>query len=201
MCAVDEVEFDSGLLDSLVVPFAETELHGPLTQLMTCNMTPPPREALAGVELAHIFDTGWAIGKICGKIKRHLACLVPRQWLHKLDIEMYGEDKFWVIVERTSGSPPPHQPPLVHALGIEQLHARAKTLQKQIDHAEAQQRERQKERENARDGDRGRGGSSSSGEAEEEAEAAEEEAQSADTSADEMARQRNRKRLRRHEHR
>jgi murein DD-endopeptidase MepM/ murein hydrolase activator NlpD len=32
---------------------------------------------------------------------------------------MYGEDKFWVIVERTSGSPPPHQPPLVHAMGIE----------------------------------------------------------------------------------
>ena len=66
VCAVDEEEFESGLLDSLVVPFAETELHGPLTQLMTCNMTPPAREALAGVELAHIFDTGWAIGKICG---------------------------------------------------------------------------------------------------------------------------------------
>jgi len=30
VCAVDEEEFDSGLLDSLVVPFAETELHGPL---------------------------------------------------------------------------------------------------------------------------------------------------------------------------
>ena len=44
----------------MVVPFAETELHGPLTRLMTCNMTPSPREALAGVELAHIFDTGWA---------------------------------------------------------------------------------------------------------------------------------------------
>ena len=39
VCAVDEEEFDSGLLDSLVVPFAETELHGPLTRLMTCNMT------------------------------------------------------------------------------------------------------------------------------------------------------------------
>ena len=44
VCAVDEEEFDSGLLDSLVVPSAEFELHGPLTQLMT----PPPREALAG---------------------------------------------------------------------------------------------------------------------------------------------------------
>ena len=43
VCAVDREEFDSRLLDSLVVPFAETELHGPLTQLMT----PPPREALA----------------------------------------------------------------------------------------------------------------------------------------------------------
>jgi hypothetical protein len=174
VCAVDEVEFDSGLLDSLVVPFAETELHGPLTQLMTCNMTPPPREALAGVELAHIFDTGWAIGKICGKIKRHLACLVPRQWLHKLDIEMYGEDKFWVIVERTSGSATPQESPLVHAmsteqlhaklstnkqhsLSTEQLHARANTLQQQIEHAETQQRERQKERESARDRGRGRG--------------------------------------------
>jgi len=73
----------------------------------SASVTPPPREALAGVELAHIFDTGWAIGKICSKIKRHLACLVPRQWLHKLDIEMYGEDKFWVIVERTSGSATP----------------------------------------------------------------------------------------------
>jgi hypothetical protein len=41
--ALDREEFDSRLLDSLVVPFAETELHGPLTQLMT----PPPREALA----------------------------------------------------------------------------------------------------------------------------------------------------------
>jgi hypothetical protein len=163
-------------------------------------------EFMYGVELAHIFDTGWSIGKICGKktSRGTWPVLYPgssTQWLHKLDIEMYGEDKFWVIVERTSGSPPPHQPPLVHAMGIEQLHDRAKTLQKQIDHAEAQQRERQKERENARDRDRGRGGSSSSGEAEEEAEAEEEEAQSADTSADEMARQRNRKRLRRHEHR
>ena len=156
MCAVDEEEFDSGLLDSLVVPFAETELHGPLTQLMTCNMTPPPREALAGVELAHIFDTGWAIGKICGKIKMHLACLVPRQWLHKLDIEMYGEDKFWVIVERTSGSATPQEPPL-NAMSTEQLHARANTLQQQIEHAETQQRERQKERESARDRGRGRG--------------------------------------------
>ena len=44
MCAVDREEFDSRLLDSLVVPSAEFELHGPLTQLMT----PPPREALAG---------------------------------------------------------------------------------------------------------------------------------------------------------
>jgi hypothetical protein len=93
-------------------------------------VTPPPREALAGVELAHIFDTGWAIGKICSKIKRHLACLVPRQWLHKLDIEMYGEDKFWVIVERTSGSATPQESPLVHAMSTEQLHARANTLQR-----------------------------------------------------------------------
>ena len=44
MCSVDAEEFDLGLLDSLVVPSAEFELHGPLTQLMT----PPPREALAG---------------------------------------------------------------------------------------------------------------------------------------------------------
>jgi hypothetical protein len=44
VCAVDREEFDSRLLDSLVVPSAEFELHGPLTQLMT----PPPREALAG---------------------------------------------------------------------------------------------------------------------------------------------------------
>ena len=120
------------------------------------SVTPPPREALAGVELAHIFDTGWAIGKICSKIKRHLACLVPRQWLHKLDIEMYGEDKFWVIVERTSGSATPQESPLVHAMSTEQLHARANTLQQQIEHAETQQRERQKERESARDRDRGR---------------------------------------------
>ena len=114
------------------------------------SVTPPPREALAGVELAHIFDTGWAIGKICGKIKRHLACLVPRQWFHKLDIEMYGEDKFWVIVERTSGSATPQESPLVHAMSTKQLHARANTLQQQIEHAETQQRERQKERESSR---------------------------------------------------
>ena len=120
-------------------------------------MTPPPRKALAGVELAHIFDTGWAIGKICSKIKRHLACLVPRQWLHELDIEMYGEDKFWVIVERTSGSATPQESPLVHTMSTEQLHARANTLQQQIEHAETQQRERQKERESARDRGRGRG--------------------------------------------
>jgi hypothetical protein len=44
MCSVDAEEFDLGLLDSLVVPSAQFELHGPLTQLMT----PPPREALAG---------------------------------------------------------------------------------------------------------------------------------------------------------
>ena len=162
MCAVDEEEFDSGLLDSLVVPFAETELHGPLTQLMTCNMTPPPREALAGVELAHIFDTGWAIGKICGKktSRGTWPVLYPgssTQWLHKLDIEMYGEDKFWVIVERTSGSATPQESPLVHAMSTEQLHARANTLQQQIEHAETQQRERQKERESARDRGRGRG--------------------------------------------
>ena len=136
------------------------------------SVTPPPREALAGVELAHIFDTGWAIGKICSKIKRHLACLVPRQWLHKLDIEMYGEDKFWVSVERTSGSATPQESPLVHAMSTEQLHARANTLQQQIEHAETQQRERQKERESAGDRDRGRGrgGNSSRGEPVEEAE-------------------------------
>jgi hypothetical protein len=131
--------------------------HGNALNVSSASVTPPPREALAGVELAHIFDTGWAIGKICSKIKRHLACLVPRQWLHKLDIEMYGEDKFWVIVERTSGSATPQESPLVHAMSTEQLHARANTLQQQIEHAETQQRERQKERESARDRGRGRG--------------------------------------------
>jgi hypothetical protein len=93
------------------------------------------------------------------------------QWLHKLDIEMYGEDKFWVIVERTSGSAAPQEPPL-NAMSTEQLHDRANTLQKQIEHAETQQRERQKERESAGDRDRGRGrgGNSSRGEPVEEAE-------------------------------
>ena len=119
------------------------------------SVTPLPREALAGVELAHIFDTGWAIGKICSKIKRHLACLVPRQWLHKLDIEMYGEDKFWVIVERTSGSATPQESPLVHAMSTEQLHARANTLQQQIEHAETQQRERSVRAGHRRSGDPG----------------------------------------------
>ena len=121
----------------------------------SASVTPPPREALAGVELAHIFDTGWAIGKICSKIKRHLACLVPRQWLHKLDIEMYGEDKFWVIVERTSGSATPQESPLVHAMSTEQLHARANTLQQQIEHAETQQRERSVRAGHRRSGDPG----------------------------------------------
>ena len=133
-------------------------------------------EFMIGVELAHIFDTGWAIGKICGKktSRGTWPVLYPgssTQWLHKLDIEMYGEDKFWVIVERTSGSATPQEPPL-NAMSTEQLHDRANTLQKQIEHAETQQRERQKERESAGDRDRGRGrgGNSSRGEPVEEAE-------------------------------
>ena len=140
-----------------LIPATTRKEEGRGMSPQSASVTPPPREALAGMELAHIFDTGWAIGKICSKIKRQLACLVPRQWLHKLDIEMYGEDKFWVIVERTSGSATPQESPLVHAMSTEQLHDRANTLQKQIEHAETQQRERQKERESARDRGRGRG--------------------------------------------